>query len=512
MFLGTKQTLLFFSSRRNSLQDRLQSKRSDCDVMHGKDLEEPKESSYLKNRIALPYGDLGLAKLIEELGSEDPEMQTKVINTLADGVIINPILGQTTINALDFVRKLSNAFLHQRYKYQKSSEESMDALLEIFMSIAMHMNGSQYILKTERLVKALYEMIENDEENGSKAAEILAFATKEYDDVFHLQEHYNAIYRLARSFRRKERASSHSPALHRHLQWLLEIFPDVGVKEGFFEILFKRIEDRVCNFHKYDLKSFGLLLRCPDGQKRFVAIDGIKKIYDILVDSERILDSYENVVYTIMTGLFSKEVLLRCSEFVDLPEHITELAKDSKETVMQLYCFQVLYALADMLSIKRLMRTNCYEILQQTNCEAKANEKRKSELLYKLSREIYHTSGLRLEVRKPLDIDVETKPSSFGAGRHVKLRRLSVAQSMRGDCDVVHGEERKACESRYFKDRATLAYGMGALPKLMEDMGSEDPQIQLQSMNSLAELLLNPLHGQSAINAHEVVKRQERCA
>uniref|UniRef100_A0A1A9UWK0 Condensin complex subunit 1 C-terminal domain-containing protein n=1 Tax=Glossina austeni TaxID=7395 RepID=A0A1A9UWK0_GLOAU len=408
----------------DEMQDRLQSKRRDCDVMHGKDTGKPKESTYFKHRVALPYSSLAMPKLMKDLDDKDPDIQWKAINTLSDGVIINSILSQSSISGYDFVRNITNVFLHKRYYFRETNKEEINGLLEIFIMIATYTNGAKYILKSDQLVKALYEMIESGEENSSRAAEILAFATTEYNNVFYLQEHYNAICKLARILRRNLRAYSNPSALYRHLQWLLETFPDVGVKEGLFEILFTRIKDRACNFHKYDLKCFALLLRCPDGQKRFAVIDGIKEIYEILVDPKRKLDSYENVVYTIMTAMFTKKIIVRCSQFVDLPRRITHLAKDSKETIMQLYCFQALYMLADVPRMKSYMKTNCFQILQQINCEDTVNEKRKNELLYKLNREIYHTSGLRSENRKPVDIVMETRSRSYGDERHITLRRL----------------------------------------------------------------------------------------
>uniref|UniRef100_A0A1A9Z5G9 GBD/FH3 domain-containing protein n=1 Tax=Glossina pallidipes TaxID=7398 RepID=A0A1A9Z5G9_GLOPL len=333
----------YINKMTDEMQDRLQSKRRDCDVMHGKDTGERNESTYFKDRIAVPYSSFIMPKLMKDLADKDPDIQWKAINTLSDGVIINSILSRNSKSGYDFVRNITNVFLGKRYKIRETTEEEISVLLEIFIIIAIYMNGAKYILKSDQLVKALYEMIENGEENSSKAAEILAFATREYDNVFYLQEHYNAIRKLARILRRNVRAYSNPSALYRHLQWLLETFPDVGVKEGLFEILFTRIKNRACNFHKYDLKCFVLLLRCPDGQKRFALIDGIKEIYEILVDPIRKLDSYENVVYAIMTAMFTKKITLRCSQFVDLPRLITQLAKDSKETIMQLYCFQVYF-------------------------------------------------------------------------------------------------------------------------------------------------------------------------
>uniref|UniRef100_A0A1A9W7R5 Uncharacterized protein n=1 Tax=Glossina brevipalpis TaxID=37001 RepID=A0A1A9W7R5_9MUSC len=298
----------------------------------------------------------------------------------------------------------------------------MDSILDVFVALSMHMNGSQQILQSGRLINQFYEIVENGEEIGSKVAIILTFCTKENDDVCFLQERYNAIGRVARIFARDVCIYSHPQAIYRHLKWLLEIYPDVGINEGLFEILFTRVKNRVNEFHKNELKCFAFLLRCPEGQKRFVAIDGIKEMYDILSDTKRKLSSYKYVVFTIMEGLFDKKALWRCSEFIDLPEILTELAKNDKEA--QLFSLQALYNLADVPRIKHLMRTNCYEILKKIDCELKISEDRKAELIHKLDREIYHTNELRAIGRTHIDIDMEDRPAPFGSGRRLPLRHI----------------------------------------------------------------------------------------
>uniref|UniRef100_A0A1A9UWI5 Uncharacterized protein n=1 Tax=Glossina austeni TaxID=7395 RepID=A0A1A9UWI5_GLOAU len=394
-----------------------QSKRGKCDVVHGKQEGKVRQSCHFRDRATLAYGFGALPKLMEDIGDEDPDIQLKSIHSLAE-MLLNPLHGQSAINAHEVVKRCQNFFLRRQFRYRATSSAEMDSILNVFVSIAMHMNGGQYILESKCLINQFYEIMERDETLSGKVAIILAFCTKEYDDVCFLQERYNAIGRLARIFGRDMCIRSHPPAIYRHMKWLLEVYPDVAVNEGLFEILFTRIKKRVQEFWENELECFALLLRCPEGQKRFVAVDGMKEMYDILNDTTRKLKSYKYVVFTIMHGLSSKDALWRSSQFVDLPELITNLAKDDA----QLFCFQALYTLADVPRIKAYMRMNCYEDLKKLDCEDKINEERKAELLHKLDREIFHTSRLRVTDRKPFEIDMELRQAPFGTGRYVPLR------------------------------------------------------------------------------------------
>ncbi|EDW01273.1 uncharacterized protein LOC6560994 [Drosophila grimshawi] len=61
--------------------------------------------------------------------------------------------------------------------------------------------------------------------------------------------------------------------------------------------------------------------------------------------------------------------------------------------------------------------------------------------------------------------------------------------------------------STYFEDRAQLAYGWFALPKLMREMDSDDNLTHWRAIYSLSEFLLNPLNAQRAILEMEIVRK-----
>ncbi|XP_068146854.1 uncharacterized protein [Drosophila tropicalis] len=61
--------------------------------------------------------------------------------------------------------------------------------------------------------------------------------------------------------------------------------------------------------------------------------------------------------------------------------------------------------------------------------------------------------------------------------------------------------------STYFKDRAQLAYGSFALPKLLKELDSNVHLTHWKAVVSLTEFLLNPLNAQRAITEMEIVRK-----
>lgn len=67
----------------------------------------------------------------------------------------------------------------------------------------------------------------------------------------------------------------------------------------------------------------------------------------------------------------------------------------------------------------------------------------------------------------------------------------------------------KTCpaSSDYFNDRAQLAYGWFALPKLMKELNSDISLTHWRATVSLTEFLLNPLNVQRAIIEMDIVRK-----
>lgn len=207
--------------------------------------------------------------------------------------------------------------------------------------MSLHRNGVKELVCHIRVIKELYKIINNREEDMWLASKILAMVTRDKCEVVHLTEQHNVLRRLMSIFSADVCVLSYPGELWSHLSHIFEIYPQLAVKEGFFDILFTRIQGRLNNYHIYDLKCFALLMRCSDGQQRFLEVDAIKEMYEILIDTKRKLNNYEYVVQAIMNGVTAKAVLWRCREFINMPVYITNLAKQHNQADMQLLCFQV---------------------------------------------------------------------------------------------------------------------------------------------------------------------------
>lgn len=206
----------------------------------------------------------------------------------------------------------------------------------------MHRNGAQKIMEYWTLIKQFYKLLGENYVHSELICEVLDMLTRFEENVKVLIERYNAIDNLAALFSKDVCRRSYSPHLWAHLAHIFEFYPDLAVEKGFFEILRARIRCRLFGYYKYDMKCFALLLRCSEGQKRFMEMDGVKEIYRILTYRPSIpFTTYEFVVLALMNGLNLRPVMLRCREFIDLPCLITNLAKDANNHNMQLVCLQV---------------------------------------------------------------------------------------------------------------------------------------------------------------------------
>uniref|UniRef100_A0A1A9UWI2 Uncharacterized protein n=1 Tax=Glossina austeni TaxID=7395 RepID=A0A1A9UWI2_GLOAU len=371
-----------------------QQKRNRCDLVHRDGRLCPPSANYFESRARLAYGFWALPKLMKELGSDNRDEQWRAINSLAE-YISNP--------------------LHDL--------------------VAQHMNGGKHILKSERLISHLYDIVYGRDSMMYTASEILDMITKDNDDVYYLQEHYRALNYLTDIYSRDVCARSYPPSLWRHLARFFELMPHQAMDRGFFMILRKRINGRLYNYHIHDMKCFALLLRCPDGLTQLLNCDGIKELYLILSDKTKILSTYENVVFALMNGLFGKRILWRCAELINLPDFIVNLAKDFKNSNMQLWCLQCLRELGAIPCVKRYINESFYEDLKNIKCLADANEKQRAELLYWLSREVYHITNLRLREREKekvfseLIIYFKEFPGSMLVGKSKNMRKKTKSHS-----------------------------------------------------------------------------------
>lgn len=190
-----------------------------------------------------------------------------------------------------------------------------------------------------RLLDQFYTMLVDRKEFSKAICRIMPLLSTDLDNVIHLIDNYKVIKKLKRIYEYEVCTSHYSSKLWLHLSHVLEQAPKEAVAAGFFDILQTRIRGRLPQYHVWDMKCFALLLCCCEGQSRFVEVDGVKMLYDILKEED--LDSYEQVVYALMNGLFAKKVLWRCREFTDLPLIIVKLAGNPEERSQQLYCLQV---------------------------------------------------------------------------------------------------------------------------------------------------------------------------
>ncbi|XP_061393932.1 uncharacterized protein LOC133329474 [Musca vetustissima] len=356
------------------------------------------KSTFFDDRAELAYGLRALPKLMKEIGSDDATTQFRAINSLSE-YVRNPLHAQRAITQFQIVRRCQNIFLRIRMKYEESKYRHLDCLLTIFYYISKHLNGVYQIVRSNRLLDQLYEIAAKRDMHMIKASAILSLLSEQHAAAVVLINSYNVLDKLINIYSPDICVPYYPEALWLHLQHILQYIPDEAIKCGFFEILYKRIKGRLFQYHRFDLKCFGMLCGSDEGRKRFMAIDGVKEMYDILNDPVEKLDTYENVVLTLMNGILSKPVMWRCREFTDLPSIVTDIVRNTTNQKMQLCCLQLLRELGGMPCIKRYMKATFLEHLKNIECVSMNNKEAHAELLYWLQREVYHTSALKQKLQ-----------------------------------------------------------------------------------------------------------------
>lgn len=205
--------------------------------------------------------------------------------------------------------------------------------------VAMHKTGAQKIVQKHRLLDQFYTMLVDRKAFFKSICKILPLLTMDHVNLVELIEKYKVIEKLKKIYEIDVCCSHYPSDLWLHLSHILEQAPKEAIEAGFFDILLQRIRGRLPRYHIWDMKCFALLLRCCEGQIRFVEMDGIKILYDILKEEK--LNNHEEVVFALMHGLFAKKALWRCREFTDIPLIITKLAANSGNRNQQLFCLQV---------------------------------------------------------------------------------------------------------------------------------------------------------------------------
>lgn len=182
-------------------------------------------------------------------------------------------------------------------------------------------------------------MVKERKEYLENISKILPLLSQDNENCRHLILDYKVYDKLFEIWHQDPCVSYYPSDLWLHLSHILELAPDEAIDKGFFELLYQRIVGKLQKYHVWDMKCFALLLRCPEGKKRFQQKDCLKVLYNIL--HQEYLDNYENIVFCLMQGLFTKSILWRCREFTNLPLIITKLAENSENYKQQLFCLQV---------------------------------------------------------------------------------------------------------------------------------------------------------------------------
>ncbi|EDW35889.1 GL17497 [Drosophila persimilis] len=358
-------------------------------------------SPYFEDRAQLAYGWFALPKLMKEMNSDMRLTHWKAIVSLTE-FLLNPLNAERAIIEMDIVRKVKNAFMRMRLKIYKEEHREVETYLKIFNILSRSLNGAENIANRKCLRVEFYKIIKSRVPlQEDLAAEILRNLTGKPKVLGIVMEDPENLASAVSIFLQDRCQPLYPRHLWHHLCHMLELDPDRGIELGLFEFLHSRIQSRLPFYWCMATKAFALLLRCPEGQRRFDAIDGVKLLFEVFqeieTDPKKMLPrqkvmSWEFVVLALLNGLHSKRALWRSREFTPLPCYVGRLMSTETNPRLQVYCLKALRELGVMPCIKRYIIGNWLEDVRQLFCLDADAECARDALLDWLRRDIADSS------------------------------------------------------------------------------------------------------------------------
>ncbi|EDW91157.1 uncharacterized protein LOC6530530 [Drosophila yakuba] len=359
-------------------------------------------STHLEDRAQLAYGWFALPKLLKELDSDVRLTHWRAVVSLSE-FLLNPLNAQRAIIEMDLVRKLKNAFMRMRLKHHAEEHRELEMYLRIYNILSRNLDGAENIASRKCLRVEFYKIIKSQESiKDDLTSEILRNLTckpKVQGIFLEDPENFSALSEIYK----QDPCRPHYPVhLWHHLCHMLEVAPDQGIELGFFELLHKRILNRLSNFWDMNTKAFALLLCCAEGQRRFDAVDGVKLLYDVFAQPDenprqllprQKVENWEYTVLALLNGLHSKRALWRSREFTQLPCYVGRLmASTTDNPRLQLYCLKVFRELGVMPCIKRYIIGNWLQDICHLFCLDAEAECARDSLVDWLRRDIADSS------------------------------------------------------------------------------------------------------------------------
>ncbi|BFG03702.1 uncharacterized protein DMAD_02895 [Drosophila madeirensis] len=337
----------------------------------------PASSTYFEDRAQLAYGWFALPKLMKEMDSDVCLTHWQAIVSLTE-FLLNPLNAQRAITEMDIVRKVKNAFMRMILQIHREEYREVETYLKIFNILSRNLNGAENIANRKCLRIEFYKIIENRVPlQEDLAAEILRNLTGKPKVLGIVMQDPDNLTSAVLIFMQDPCQPIYPRHLWHHLCHMLELNPERGIELGLFEFLHSRILNRLPFFWCMATKAFALLLRCPEGQRRFDAVDGVKLLFEVFQDKgkkpnkllprQKVM-SWEFMVLALLNGLHSKRALWRCREFTLLTCHVGRLMSTETNPRLQLYCLKTLRQMAVMPCIKLYIIGNWLEDVRKLFC------------------------------------------------------------------------------------------------------------------------------------------------
>lgn len=271
------------------------------------------------------------------------------------------------------------------------------------------MNGATRMTDLCTLITSLHKgILENAFWDHQSARILRALSTKPKIAFRLYSSHFR--YALTDIFKRQENAWKLEDLLY-HLSNLICINPEEFIELGYFEMLHSRVKDialfdrptvnnNIIKFPIYAviLKCFALLINCRQGQEKFMEVDGVELMFEILA-THCIPDwIYEFATLALQNGTICKVSVWRSKEFRELPIILLRMAHHKENDALQLYALKCLRNLTSMPRVKTFVRNICMPQIKKISCRKPANKKAKDDLIKWLKSKKYVNIEEKVEI------------------------------------------------------------------------------------------------------------------
>jgi len=296
-------------------------------------------SSNVQSKIKSINKTFMFPEMVDKLTSNDAEIRLKAIKKLIEWFKTESItsgkysLTEIIDNSTDLLFKI-------RKNKIKVSDEEEEQVIQLLALLSKKQKCSSMMGLKVLFVKELYKILYNVQSaNQEQVAIILHNMTANSSDFVPVFVKTNKPFaELTKIFNRPTCVLFFPTHLWLHLANLIEAYPHLGVKYGFFELCYNRIKTKMTGFHLEVMAVLTALMSCKKGLERFEKSDIMEILLDIITNFPKDALNFEYILNCFNKAFESEVLKLRCEAYPELPLELIDIARKTTNADLQLAC------------------------------------------------------------------------------------------------------------------------------------------------------------------------------